>query len=300
MLASSFFLQSCFVFYVFFVFLKMFLVGLATVVRLCFTSDTGLLIDWLYCADLFSCIAASVFNKLTYLLTYLLAILWTHISQSSVATPLKCGGVLVHEFVTNLLLSLTVKKIWKSVNNLVKLWARVRCLVFWLTVYMHFRRKFRHRRSIRRPRFPISVLNFGDLVTFYVDFVHLIFGMSAIFLLPVCFTYWPRKYTTRVDPDVNNSHQVSNWYDHTLPSYSVFVCWYVTWLCDLDFWQFDLEQLLCMAGHVTNLASKFKDPVPVSSWFMSHNVCFGYHWECVRGHCACAESRDPWVGGIGL
>ena len=24
---------------------------------------------------------------------------------------------------------------------------------------------------------------------------------------------------------------------------------------------------------------------------------FGYHWECVRGHCACAESRDPWVGG---
>jgi len=54
----------------FFVFLKMFLVGLATVVRLCFTSDTVLLIDWLYCIDLFSCIAASVFNKLTYLLTY--------------------------------------------------------------------------------------------------------------------------------------------------------------------------------------------------------------------------------------
>ena len=22
-----------------------------------------------------------------------------------------------------------------------------------------------------------------------------------------------------------------------------------------------------------------------------------YHWECVRGHCACAESRDPWVRG---
>jgi len=22
-----------------------------------------------------------------------------------------------------------------------------------------------------------------------------------------------------------------------------------------------------------------------------------YHWECVRGHCACAESRDLWVGG---
>jgi len=23
----------------------------------------------------------------------------------------------------------------------------------------------------------------------------------------------------------------------------------------------------------------------------------GYHWKCVRGHCPCAESRDPWVGG---
>jgi len=36
-------------------------------------------------------------------------------------------------------------------------------------LYMHFRRKFRHRRLIRRPRFPIRVLNF-DLATFYVDF----------------------------------------------------------------------------------------------------------------------------------
>jgi len=23
----------------------------------------------------------------------------------------------------------------------------------------------------------------------------------------------------------------------------------------------------------------------------------GYHWKCVRDHYACAESRDPWVGG---
>jgi len=96
--------------------------------------------------------------------------------------------------------------------------------------------------------------------------------MSAIFLLPVCLTYWPRKYTTRVDPQVDNWHQVWSWYDHTLPSSSVFVCWYITWLCDLDFWPSDLEQLLCMAGHVTNLATKFEHPMPISSWFMSHNV----------------------------
>jgi len=30
--------------------------------------------------------------------------------------------------------------------------------------------KFRHRRSIRRPRFPIRVQNFSDLAMFSVDF----------------------------------------------------------------------------------------------------------------------------------
>ena len=63
--------------------------------------------------------------------------------------------------------------------------------------------------------------------------------MSAIFLLPVCLTYWSRKYTTRVYPHVDNSHQVWSWYDHPLPSYSVFVCWHVPWpgdLWPLTFW----------------------------------------------------------------
>ena len=32
-------------------------------------------------------------------------------------------------------------------------------------LFMHFRHKFRHRRSICRPRFPIRVQNFGDLAT---------------------------------------------------------------------------------------------------------------------------------------
>ena len=66
---------------------KMFLVGLATIVRLCFTSDIVLLIDWLYCIDLFSCIAASVFNKLTYLLTYFLSI------YSATNHAAECGQV---------------------------------------------------------------------------------------------------------------------------------------------------------------------------------------------------------------
>jgi len=35
---------------------------------------------------------------------------------------------------------------------------------------MNFRCKFRHRRSIRRPRFPLRVQNCGVLATFSVDF----------------------------------------------------------------------------------------------------------------------------------
>jgi len=133
-----------------------------------------------------------------------------------------------------------------------------------------------------------------------------------MFLIPVCFTYWPRKYTTRVDQDVDNSHHFWSWYDHTLPSYRVFVCRYVTWRCDLDLWPFDLEKLAYkggnvtsagwqvtlydpiwrvssrsgvatlrtaihlsltyMAGHVSNLATKYENPTPIRSWVMSYNV----------------------------
>jgi len=96
--------------------------------------------------------------------------------------------------------------------------------------------------------------------------------MSAIFLVPVCLTYWPTKYTTRVDPHVDNFHQVWSWYDHTLPSYSVFVCWYVTWSCDLDLGPFDLEQLSLMTSHVTKLTTKYKNPTPIRSWVTSYNV----------------------------
>ena len=72
-----------------------------------------------------------------------------------------------------------------------------------------------------------------------LSYVHYWKRERDIFLLPVCSTYWPGKYTTHVDPHVDNSRKVWSWYDHPLPSYSVFVSWYVTWPCDLvtlTFW----------------------------------------------------------------
>ena len=44
----------------------------------------------------------------------------------------------------------------------------------WL--FMHFR----HHRSIRRPRFPIRVQNFGDLAMFYVIFAFYILNVRHI------------------------------------------------------------------------------------------------------------------------
>jgi len=121
--------------------------------------------------------------------------------------------------------------------------------------------------------------------------------MSAIFLLPVCLTYSPRKYTTRVDPHFDNSYQVWSWYVHILPSYSVFVCWYITDFVTLTFELWTLSS--CCAWRVTwptlLLSLKTLCLSVLELWVITFPV--GYHWKCVRGYCACAELRDPWVGG---
>ena len=52
----------------------------------------------------------------------------TDISQGSAATRLGCGGAFVHDFVTNFLES-NSERILKNGQHLVKLWARVMCLV---------------------------------------------------------------------------------------------------------------------------------------------------------------------------
>ena len=55
-------------------------------------------------------------NSLLHLLLKIGDFLNTDISQGSVATRLGCGKVFVYDFVTNFLLSLTVKEFRKSVN----------------------------------------------------------------------------------------------------------------------------------------------------------------------------------------
>jgi len=52
-----------------------------------------------------------------------------YISQGSVATRFRCGGIFRDCFITRLLLSLTVKVILKIGQHFAKLWARVACAI---------------------------------------------------------------------------------------------------------------------------------------------------------------------------
>ena len=96
---------------------------------------------------------------------------------------------------------------------------------------------------------------------------------------------------------VDNSHQVWSWYNHPLPSYDVLSA---NMSRDLVTLTFDLLTLSsCPAWRVTwpNFPQSFKTLrlSVLELWVIKFPV--GYHWKCVRGHCTCAVSRDPWLGG---
>jgi len=92
---------------------------------------------------------------------------------------------------------------------------------------------------------------------FHLIFLHFKCWKSAIFLLLVCITYWPRKHTICTDPHGDNFHQVLSWHDHPLELLHLHSCCrYVTWPCDLNLWPSYLEQSLYMASHVVNLPSR--------------------------------------------
>ena len=139
---------------------------------------------------------------------------------------------------------------------------------------MNFRCKFRHHRSIRRPRFPIGMPNFGDLATFSVDFCILYSQCPPYFYFrfvwPTDLESIPHAPTrtliilTKLEVDMTIHCRVTAFFPAD-----------VTWPGDLDLWPFDLEQLSYMAGHVVNPATKFEDPTTIRSWLTNYN---GSHW----------------------
>jgi len=162
-------------------------------------------------------------------------------------------------------------------------------------LFMNFWCKFRHRRSIRWPRFPIRVQNFSDLATFSVHFCILYAEWPPYFYFRVV---WPTGLESIPHVSTPTSIIPARFeVDMTIH------CRVIAFLSadtyrDLVTLTFDLLTLnICHAWRVRwpTLPPSMNTPrlSVLELWVITFPV--GYHWKCVRGYCACAESRDPWV-----
>ena len=113
------------------------------------------------------------------------------------------------------------------------------------------------------------VRTFGDLATISVDFSILYAECPPYFYF---WFVWPTDLESIPDASTQTAIIPTRCDADMTIHCRVFVCWYVMWPCDLDLWPFDVEQLTYMAGHVTNLATKFENPTPIRSWVMTYKV----------------------------
>jgi len=162
---------------------------------------------------------------------------------------------------------------------------------------MNFRCKFRHRRSIRRPRFTVRVQNFGDVATFSVNFC---------ILYAECAPYFYFRFVWPTDLESIPHASTPTLIIPTKFEVEMTIHCRVTAFLSADrsrnlvILTFDLLTLnSCRTWWVTwpTLPPSLK-----TLWLFVHELRvikfpIDYHRKCVLGHCACAESRDPWVGG---
>jgi len=165
------------------------------------------------------------------------------------------------------------------------------------TVFMYFRCKFRHRRSIRRPRFPVRVQNFGDLATFSVD-------ICIIYSECPPYFYFRFVWLTHLE-SIQDASTPTLIIPTKFEVNRTIHCRVTAFLSadtsrDLVTSTFDL--LTCSSCHIWRVTRPTLSPSLKTLWLFVHDLRFitvpiDYHWKWVRGHYACAESRDPWVGG---
>ena len=151
--------------------------------------------------------------------------------------------------------------------------------------------------SIPRPRFPVRVQNFGDLATFSVDFC---------ILCAECLPYFYFRFIWPTD--LESIPHASTPTSITPTKFEVDMtthCRVIAFLSadtsrDLVTLTFDLLTLnSCHAWRITwpTLPPSLKTLRLFVQELRVIMVSIDYHWKCVCGHCACAKSRDPWVGG---
>ena len=161
---------------------------------------------------------------------------------------------------------------------------------------MNFRCKFRQRRSIRCLRFSIAVQNFCDLATFSFDFCILYAECLPYFYFRFV---WPTDLETIPHASTPTSIILTRFeVDMTIhcPVIAFLSADTSRNLVALTFALFTLNSWRTWRVTWPTLPPSLK--TLRLSVFELRVITFpiGYHWKCVRGHCACVESRDPWVG----
>jgi len=162
-------------------------------------------------------------------------------------------------------------------------------------LFMNFRCKIRRRCSIPLPRFHIRVQNFRDLATFSVDFCTLYAECPPYFYFRFV---WFTDLESIPHPSTPTSIIPTKFeVDMTIHCRVAFLSAdtsrdLVTLIFDLltlNSWRTWRVTWPTLPPSLKTLCLSVLD-----LWVITFPV--GYHWECVRAHWACAESRDLWVG----
>jgi len=164
-------------------------------------------------------------------------------------------------------------------------------------LFVNFLCKFIHRRSIRRPGFLVRVQNFGDLETFSVD---------ICILYSECPPYFHFRFVWPTDVESIPHATIPKLIIPTKFEVDMTIHCRVTAflsadtsrdLVTLNFYLLTLNS--CVTWRVTcptrppslKTLRQFVHELRVITFHVD------YRKKCVRWHCACAGSRDPWVGG---